>query len=176
MAESTASQIIDAVGGPGNIKSLTHCATRLRFELVDAGKVDQNRLEHMKGVLGAVPQSGDRYQVVIGGGVATMYDKIMQLPEMANIGGGEVNNDGSKKLSNAEVKAQERSKVKGKHAWVDNFFEFLSDKHSALAVVFYFLTVKAVAAIVTEFIVKTRTSRHGKRYSFIRGAEEYFGL
>ncbi|WP_300746016.1 glucose PTS transporter subunit IIA [uncultured Bifidobacterium sp.] len=127
MAESTASQIIDAVGGPGNIKSLTHCATRLRFELVDAGKVDQNRLEHMKGVLGAVPQSGDRYQVVIGGGVATMYDKIMQLPEMANIGGGEVNNDGSKKLSNAEVKAQERSKVKGKYAWVDNFFEFLSD-------------------------------------------------
>ena len=127
MAESTASQIIDAVGGPGNIKSLTHCATRLRFELVDAGKVDQNRLEHMKGVLGAVPQSGDRYQVVIGGGVATMYDKIMQLPQMANIGGGEVNNDGSKKLSNAEVKAQERSKVKGKHAWVDNFFEFLSD-------------------------------------------------
>lgn len=127
MAESTASQIIDAVGGPGNIKSLTHCATRLRFELVDARKVDQNRLEYMKGVLGAVPQSGDRYQVVIGGGVATMYDKIMQLPEMANIGGGEVNNDGSKKLSNAEVKAQERSQVKGKHAWVDNFFEFLSD-------------------------------------------------
>lgn len=127
MAESTASQIIDAVGGPGNITSLTHCATRLRFELVDAGKVDQNRLDHMKGVLGAVPQSGNRYQVVIGGGVASMYDRIMQLPEMANIGGGEVNNDGSKKLSNAEVKAQERSKVKGKHAWVDNFFEFLSD-------------------------------------------------
>ena len=84
----------------------------------------------MKGVLGAVPQSGNRYQVVIGGGVASMYDKIMQLPQMANVGtvdGGEVNNDGSKKLSNAEVKAQERSKVKGKHAWVDNFFEFLSD-------------------------------------------------
>ena len=40
MAESTASQIIDAIGGPGNIKSLTHCATRLRFELVDAGMVD----------------------------------------------------------------------------------------------------------------------------------------
>ncbi|WP_288271670.1 glucose PTS transporter subunit IIA [uncultured Bifidobacterium sp.] len=130
MAESTASQIIDAIGGPGNIKSLTHCATRLRFELVDAGKVDKDRLDHMKGVLGAVPQSGNRYQVVIGGGVASMYDKIMQLPQMANVGtvdSGEVNNDGSKKLSNAEVKAQERSKVKGKHAWVDNFFEFLSD-------------------------------------------------
>ena len=56
MAASTASQIIEAIGGAGNVKSLTHCATRLRFELVDAGKVDQHRLETMKGVLGAVPQ------------------------------------------------------------------------------------------------------------------------
>ena len=47
MAASTASQIIEAIGGAGNVKSLTHCATRLRFELVDAGKVDQHRLETM---------------------------------------------------------------------------------------------------------------------------------
>lgn len=40
----------------------------------------------MKGVLGAVPQSGDRFQVVIGGGVATVYENIMHLPEMANTG------------------------------------------------------------------------------------------
>ena len=87
MADSLASQIIAAIGGPENIRSLTHCATRLRFELVDAGKVDQNALEHMKGVLGAVPQSGDRFQVVIGGAVATVYEDIMHLPEMANAGG-----------------------------------------------------------------------------------------
>ena len=66
MADSLASQIITAIGGPENVRSLTHCATRLRFELVDASKVDQNSLEHMQGVLGAVPQSGDRFQVVIG--------------------------------------------------------------------------------------------------------------
>ena len=40
----------------------------------------------MKGVL--VPQSGDRYQVVIGGAVATMYENIMHLPEMAGVGAG----------------------------------------------------------------------------------------
>ena len=84
MADSLASQIITAIGGPENVRSLTHCATRLRFELADASKVDQNALEHMKGVLGAVPQSGDRFQVVIGGGVATVYENIMHLPEMAN--------------------------------------------------------------------------------------------
>ena len=60
MADSLASQIITAIGGPENVRSLTHCATRLRFELADASKVDQNALEHMKGVLGAVPQTGSR--------------------------------------------------------------------------------------------------------------------
>lgn len=131
MADSLASQIIAAIGSPENIRSLTHCATRLRFELVDAGKVNQNALEHMKGVLGAVPQSGDRFQVVIGGAVATVYEDIMHLPEMANAGGavasGNAAGDGGKPMSNAEVKAAARSKARGKVAWLDSFFEYLSD-------------------------------------------------
>ena len=127
MAASTASQIIEAIGGAGNVKSLTHCATRLRFELVDAGKVDQHRLETMKGVLGAVPQSGDRYQVVIGGAVATMYENIMHLPEMAGVGAGKGAVAGDKAQSDADVKAAERAKVRGKVAWMDSFFEYLSD-------------------------------------------------
>lgn len=130
MADSTPSQIITAIGGPDNVKSLTHCATRLRFELVDGGKVDQNALQHMKGVLGAVPQSGDRYQVVIGGGVADMYNKIMNLPEMQRVASGAPapaagSNGGG--MSNADVKAAARSKARGKVAWLDSFFEYLSD-------------------------------------------------
>ena len=125
MADSLASQIITAIGGPENVRSLTHCATRLRFELVDASKVDQNSLEHMQGVLGAVPQSGDRFQVVIGGGVATVYENIMHLPEMASVGGTSASGDGQK--SNADVKAEARSKARGKVAWLDSFFEYLAD-------------------------------------------------
>lgn len=125
MADSLASQIITAIGGPENVRSLTHCATRLRFELVDASKVDQNSLEHMQGVLGAVPQSGDRFQVVIGGGVATVYENIMHLPEMAGVGGASASGDGQK--SNADVKAEARSKARGKVAWLDSFFEYLAD-------------------------------------------------
>lgn len=125
MADSLASQIITAIGGPENVRSLTHCATRLRFELVDASKVDQNSLEHMQGVLGAVPQSGDRFQVVIGGGVAIVYENIMHLPEMAGVGGASASDDGQK--SNADVKAEARSKARGKVAWLDSFFEYLSD-------------------------------------------------
>ena len=125
MAGSLASQIITAIGGSENVRSLTHCATRLRFELVDASKVDQNGLEHMQGVLGAVPQSGDRFQVVIGGGVATVYENIMHLPEMAGVGGASASGDGQK--SNADVKAEARSKARGKVAWLDSFFEYLAD-------------------------------------------------
>ena len=109
MADSLASQIITAIGGPENVRSLTHCATRLRFELADASKVDQNALEHMKGVLGAVPQSGDRFQVVIGGGVATVYENIMHLPEMANAGAASASGEGQK--SNADVKAEAARKA-----------------------------------------------------------------
>ncbi|MEE1296864.1 MAG: glucose PTS transporter subunit IIA [Bifidobacterium sp.] len=126
---STASQIITAIGGPDNVKSLTHCATRLRFELVDDGKVDKNALDHMKGVLGAVPQAGNRYQVVIGGNVANVYNQIMNLPTMARVanGGAAPASDGGE-LSNDELKAQEREKgIRGKSKWLDSFFEFLSD-------------------------------------------------
>ena len=115
---STASEIVAAVGGPENIQSLTHCATRLRFQLVDASGIDTGTVESIKGVMGAVPQSGDRYQVIIGGGVQTVYNEINELPEMSN----------RRQLTDAELKAAARAGgVRGKFAWVDSFFEFLSD-------------------------------------------------
>jgi PTS system beta-glucosides-specific IIC component len=120
---STAEEIVDGVGGAGNIVSLTHCATRLRFELKDASGIDQTAIEKIPGVMGAVPQSGDRYQVVIGGGVQTTFSQIMNLPTMANVGKG---------VSDADVKARERAKARGKVAWLDAFFEYLSDSFRPL--------------------------------------------
>lgn len=74
-----AARIVDAVGGPANITSLTHCATRLHFELADAGHVNQHGLEFIPGVLGAFPRAGNRYQVIIGGAVASVYEQIVRL-------------------------------------------------------------------------------------------------
>ena len=121
---TTPEAIVDQLGGPSNIISLTHCATRLRFELKDASGVDQNALGKVPGVLGVVPQSGDRYQVVIGGGVQTVYSQIMALPSMAKVGSG--------RPSDADVKAAERAKARGKFAWLDSFFEYLSDSFRPL--------------------------------------------
>mgnify|MGYP000900787325 CR=1 FL=1 len=121
--------ILAAVGGPGNITSFTHCATRLRFELHDASVVDKATVEAIPGVMGAVPQSGDRYQIVIGGAVASVYEQINSLPAMkAGIGGG----SGSGAKTDAEVKAEARAKTRGKNALVDAFFEYLSDSFRPL--------------------------------------------
>ena len=119
---STPEAILDAVGGADNIVHLTHCATRLRFELRDASVIDKATVEAIPGVLGAVPQSGDRYQIVIGGAVQGMYTEIMNLPAMKNAAA----------VSDADVKAAARSKARGKNAIVDAFFEYLSDSFRPL--------------------------------------------
>lgn len=116
---NTAADIVEKLGGAGNIESLSHCATRLRFQLRDASTVTQADLESVSGVMGAVPQAGNRYQVVIGGGVQTVYNQIKALPGM---GGGAGGDDA------AAIKAAARAKgPRGKFAVMDSFFEFLSD-------------------------------------------------
>ena len=134
---NTAQEILDAVGGPGNITHFTHCATRLRFELRDASVVDKDTVENIDGVLGAVPQSGDRYQIVIGGAVQSVFNEINNLPSMAG---------GAAATSNDDVKAAARAKARGKNALVDAFFEYLSDSFRPL------LPVLLGASLILAFL------------------------
>ena len=133
---NTAQEILDAVGGPGNITHFTHCATRLRFELNDASVVDKDRVEAIDGVLGAVPQSGDRYQIVIGGAVQSVFNEINNLPSMKS----------GATASNDDVKAAARAKARGKNAIVDAFFEYLSDSFRPL------LPVLLGASLILAFL------------------------
>ena len=60
--------IIDALGGPGNIVSIAHCATRLRLSVRDEGiaKIEAVRaLERVRGVMEAAGQ----IQVILGTGL-----------------------------------------------------------------------------------------------------------
>ncbi len=149
-SQEIAQAIVKGVGGVNNITMLTHCATRLRFTLKDANKADKDALEGIKGVLAAVKQSDTAYQVVIGGGVEQYYNDIMALPEMANVKGGEVEDDADGELTNDQVKAQERAKTKGKNKWVDSFFEFLSD--SFRPIIGVLLGASLIIAIINVLI------------------------
>lgn len=54
--KETAPKIIDYLGGKENIKTHTHCMTRLRFVLNDDSKVNEEALKALKGVKGIVKQ------------------------------------------------------------------------------------------------------------------------
>lgn len=72
----TAKDIITNVGGPENVKGLTHCFTRLRFQLKDTKKANKETIEHLEGVISVV-ESGGQFQVVLGTKVTNVYDAIL---------------------------------------------------------------------------------------------------
>ena len=76
-----AKSILELVGSEKNIAGLTHCATRLRFNLKDEKKAKTEEIKKLKGVMGVV-SSGGQYQIIIGSDVASVYKPLV---EMANI-------------------------------------------------------------------------------------------
>lgn len=81
--QDLAKVIIDKVGGEENVKSLTHCATRLRFNLKDDQKPDEKTLKSTPGIMGVVNKGG-QYQVIIGSDVGNVYKEIITQTNIAN--------------------------------------------------------------------------------------------
>ena len=75
--EQLANDIIKHVGGKENILSLVHCITRLRFQLKDESKADDDILKNMEGVV-TVMKSAGQYQVVIGNHVPAVYADVCE--------------------------------------------------------------------------------------------------
>ena len=73
-----AQDIIDHVGGKENIKSMTHCFTRLRFVLKNNSLADKAVVERLEGVISVVV-AGGQFQVVCGNKVTKIYDAAVEL-------------------------------------------------------------------------------------------------
>ncbi|NQN57803.1 PTS transporter subunit EIIC [Streptococcus suis] len=74
-----AKKVIDALGGRENVRSVAHCATRLRVMVVDEGKIDKDTVEDLEKVQGAFFNSG-QYQIIFGTGtVNKIYDEVVAL-------------------------------------------------------------------------------------------------
>jgi PTS system beta-glucosides-specific IIC component len=73
-----AQEILKYVGGQSNVASVTHCATRLRFNLKDDQQANTEALKKVKGVMGVVNKGG-QYQVVIGSDVSSVYKQLLEL-------------------------------------------------------------------------------------------------
>lgn len=76
--KKAAEEVIKAVG-KDNIKSMTHCATRLRLEVKDKEKIDEDAIDKVDGLKGAFYNSG-QYQMVFGTGtVNKVYEKAQEF-------------------------------------------------------------------------------------------------
>ncbi|UTT42810.1 beta-glucoside-specific PTS transporter subunit IIABC [Exiguobacterium aurantiacum] len=75
--KTLAADIIRHVGGKDNVKSVFHCATRLRFKLKDEQKANPEALKNHDGVI-TVVQSGGQFQVVIGNNVPYVYKDVVE--------------------------------------------------------------------------------------------------
>ena len=73
-----AEDILKHVGGKENVNSLKHCVTRLRFDLKDESKADDDYLKNRDDVV-TVVKAGGQYQVVIGNHVPDVYAEVLQV-------------------------------------------------------------------------------------------------
>ena len=83
MAKKNYKEIADAIianaGGVSNIVNASHCMTRLRLQVRDASKVDEEAAKSKKvpGVINLIVQNGE-FQYVVGQDVPTVYEEILK--------------------------------------------------------------------------------------------------
>ena len=88
--------IIQNVGGKENINNVWHCMTRLRLDLKDNNKINQENINRLDGIMGSQLQS-DQYQIVIGTNVKDYYDLFSKEMELSNNAESQNNSKNSKK-------------------------------------------------------------------------------
>lgn len=76
--DDVARRLIEAVGGRENISKATHCMTRLRLNLVDESKADDDQVRGIDGVMNII-KTGGQYQVVFGPKVAYVYEAVCEV-------------------------------------------------------------------------------------------------
>ena len=105
----TASLVIKYVGGKSNIKSVAHCATRLRFQLKDNELRDEEAISDLEGVKG-VFLTQSQFQIIFGSGTVNLVCAEVQ-----------------KQLGNMEEGPEDKEAGEEKGNPIQRFIKMLSD-------------------------------------------------
>ncbi|MEE3487555.1 MAG: PTS transporter subunit EIIC [Bulleidia sp.] len=141
-------EILSNVGGKGNVNSVAHCMTRLRFNLKDDSKANIDAMKSVKGVLGCVNKGG-QLQVIIGPSVTDVYNELLEYTGIE---------------AGGSVDVQEDDKADTAPAKKKNFFDWLCDLMSGVIMPIIGPLagtgmVKAVLAIAVQFGWITKDSQ-----------------
>ncbi|MFS1007970.1 beta-glucoside-specific PTS transporter subunit IIABC [Enterococcus casseliflavus] len=147
-----AKTIITNVGGEENIQSLTHCATRLRFNLKDDSKPQESTLKHTPGIMGVVNKGG-QYQVIIGSDVGNVYNEITAQTNLT---------------SDQETEEDDRGRVAKIIDTITGIFTPILPAITAAGM------LKAVLSLLVVFNVLTAESQSYQILNFMADAAFYF--
>lgn len=100
--DEIAEEILKNIGGVKNVKQLTHCATRLRFVLLDEKLADDTAIKKLDGVAGIVKSVG-QYQVVIGNDVDDAYNSLITLLNKLGFEGKDNTNNNEPKKKKIDI-------------------------------------------------------------------------
>lgn len=75
-------EIIKGVGGKENVENVTHCLTRLRFDLKDFRIIDEEKLKSLPGVI-STARAGGKFQVIVGNSVNDVYTEVVNQLNIA---------------------------------------------------------------------------------------------
>lgn len=150
-----AAAIIELVGGEKNVAHVTHCATRLRFNLQDDSVAKTDKLKNTKGVMGVVNQGG-QYQVIIGSDVQSVYREIMELGNFDD------------KAAGAEAPKEKKNPVVKVLDTIAGIFTPIIPAITGAGM------LKAVMALLVAFKVITTTSQTYQFLNFFADAAFYF--
>ncbi|RBR27685.1 hypothetical protein EB08_02032 [Enterococcus cecorum] len=76
--DKEAKELLSAIGGRENVSAVTHCATRMRFVLIDPKKADEATIENIPVVKGMFTNAG-QFQVIIGNDVPVFYNDFIAV-------------------------------------------------------------------------------------------------
>ena len=163
-----ASEVVKNVGGIENIKSVTHCVTRLRFVLKNSSKKDVAALESIEGVM-KVLEAGGQTQVVIGQDVQQAFDAVLDVPGMMELKEDFSENSSESEKSSAEIIAENKKRVK-KNILGDKFVEYVT------AIFTPFMEAYMGAGLLKGFLVLFATlgliSKTSTTYSILYSASD----
>lgn len=76
--KETAKGILENIGGAENVSNMSHCATRLRLNLKDVSKANDEAVKAVDGVVNVINKAG-QYQILIGTEVPHLYEEFESL-------------------------------------------------------------------------------------------------
>jgi len=79
-------ELIPLLGGKENIMNMTHCTTRLRFELLDESKVNKVGIDKLNGVYGTFSRMG-LFQIILGPGLVNKVYRALIETKLTPVSG-----------------------------------------------------------------------------------------